>query len=220
MLQVALAPCSPFSVTPGLMRDTAALAENDDCALHTHLGRERMTRMRSASRRFGCRPVDYLEDVRLARGPRPGWRTASISTTARSKRLGKAGVGVSHCPTSNAVLASGLCRTRELEAAGVKVGLGVDGSASNDSSNLMEGVRHALMLQPADAMTRRLYASRRAALGDLRLGRAASGATTSARSGSGNRRTWPCSRSTNCAFPARTTRWRRWSCAARIAPTG
>ena len=61
-------------------------------------------------------------------------------------RLGGAGVGVSHCPTSNAVLASGFCRTRELEGAGVKVGLGVDGSASNDSSNLMEGARHALML--------------------------------------------------------------------------
>ncbi|MEQ1395248.1 amidohydrolase family protein, partial [Salmonella enterica] len=62
------------------------------------------------------------------------------------KRLGRHGVGVCHCPTSNMVLASGQCRTRELEAAGSPVGLGVDGSASNDNSNLIEGVRHALMI--------------------------------------------------------------------------
>ena len=71
---------------------------------------------------------------------------AFISPMTISRRLGKHGVGVCHCPTSNMVLASGQCRTRELEAAGVAVGLGVDGSASNDSSNLMEGVRHALLM--------------------------------------------------------------------------
>ena len=143
MLQVALAPCSPFSVTRGLMRDTAELAGRCGCALHTHLG-ETHDEDAFCIERFGCRPVDYLEDCGWL-GPKT-WLAHGIHfDDGEIARLGGAGVGVCHCPTSNAVLASGTCRTRELEAAGVKVGLGVDGSASNDSSNLMEGVRHALM---------------------------------------------------------------------------
>lgn len=144
MLQVALAPCSPFSVTRELMRDTAALATKCGCALHTHLG-ETHDEDEFCVSMFGCRPVDYLEDCGWL-GDRT-WLAHGIHFgDDEIARLGGAGVGVSHCPTSNAVLASGFCRTRDLEGAGVKVGLGVDGSASNDSSNLMEGARHALML--------------------------------------------------------------------------
>jgi 8-oxoguanine deaminase len=144
MLQVAFAPCSPFSVTRELMADTAKLAKRCGCRLHTHLG-ETHDEDAWCVERFGCRPVDYLEES--------GWlgETTWIAhgihfDDGEIGRLGAAKVGVSHCPTSNAVLASGLCRTRDLEAAGSPVGLGVDGSASNDSSNLMEGVRHALMV--------------------------------------------------------------------------
>ena len=94
---------------------------------------------------FGCRPLDYLEQV--------GWLNERVwlahgihFNDAEMARLGKHGMGICHCPTSNMILSSGICRTKELEAAGVTVGLGVDGSASNDSSNLMETVRHAFLL--------------------------------------------------------------------------
>ncbi len=144
MLQVALAPCSPFSVTRELMRDTAALAKRCGCRLHTHLA-ETHDEDEFCRHTFGCRPVDYLEESGWLHDGT--WLAHGIHfDSGEIARLGAAGVGVSHCPTSNMVLASGQCRTRELEAAGAAVGLGVDGSASNDSSNLMEGVRHALML--------------------------------------------------------------------------
>jgi len=141
---VALAPCAPFNVTKQLMLDTAALAEKHDCRLHTHLG-ETLDEDDYCLHHFNCRPVDYLEEV--------GWLNERVwlahgihFNDEEVKRLGRHRVGVCHCPTSNMVLASGACRTKELETAGAIVGLGVDGSASNDSSNLMEGVRHALML--------------------------------------------------------------------------
>ncbi len=144
MTRIALAPCSPFSVTRSLMKATADLAAKHDCRLHTHLG-ETHDENDFCLSTFQCRPVDYLEEV--------GWMSDRTWLAhgihfddAEVARLGRHGVGICHCPTSNAVLASGLCRTRELEAAGAPVGLGVDGSASNDNSNLMEGVRHALML--------------------------------------------------------------------------
>lgn len=144
MTQVALAPCSPFSVTRELMKDTAFLASQCGCGLHTHLG-ETHDEDAFCEAKFGMRPVDYLESV--------GWLGSSTWLAhgihfkdEEVSRLGAAGVGICHCPTSNMVLASGHCRTRDLEAAGAKVGLGVDGSASNDSSNLMEGIRHALMV--------------------------------------------------------------------------
>jgi len=143
-LQIALAPCSPFSVTRELMRETAQLAEKHDCRLHTHLA-ETKDEDAFCEATFKMRPLDYLEDC--------GWLTNRTwlahgihFSDSDIKRLGKHGVGVCHCPTSNMTLASGMCRTCELEAAGVALGLGVDGSASNDASNLMEGVRHALLL--------------------------------------------------------------------------
>jgi 8-oxoguanine deaminase len=144
MTTVALAPCAPFNVTKDLMKDTAALAEKHDCRLHTHLG-ETLDEDAFCLEKFGMRPLDYLEDV--------GWMTDRVwlahgihFSDEEIKRIGACGMGVCHCPTSNMVLASGQCRTKELEAAGAVVGLGVDGSASNDNSNLMESVRHALML--------------------------------------------------------------------------
>ncbi|EFO31384.1 hydroxydechloroatrazine ethylaminohydrolase [Roseibium sp. TrichSKD4] len=143
-LQVALAPCSPFSVTQNLMKETAALAKKHDCRLHTHLG-ETFDEDAFCIETFGCRPVDYLEECGWLN--ERTWLAHGIHfNDDEVKRLGHACVGVCHCPTSNMVLASGQCRTKELEAAGSPVGLGVDGSASNDNSNLMEGVRHALMI--------------------------------------------------------------------------
>lgn len=144
MLQVALAPCSPFSVTRELMEGAAEIAGRCGCGLHTHLA-ETHDEDAFCLHMFGQRPLDYLESVGWMGGRT--WLAHGIHfDDGEVARLGAAGVGVSYCPTSNMVLASGQCRTRELEAAGVKLGLGVDGSASNDSSNLMEGVRHALML--------------------------------------------------------------------------
>ena len=144
MTQVALAPCAPFNVSKRLMIETVALAQKHDCGLHTHLAETR-DEVDYCREKFQCRPVDYLEEV--------GWMNDRVwlahgihFNDDEVKRLGKARVGVCHCPTSNMVLASGQCRTKELEAAGSPVGLGVDGSASNDNSNLMEGVRHALMI--------------------------------------------------------------------------
>ncbi|MFZ1813465.1 MAG: 8-oxoguanine deaminase [Rhizobiaceae bacterium] len=144
MTQVALAPCSPFSVTRELMHETGDLARRCNCRLHTHLG-ETHDEDAYCIEKFGCRPVDYLEENGWLEDRT--WLAHGIHfDDGEIRRLGKAGVGVCHCPTSNMVLASGTCRTRDLEAAGAPVGLGVDGSASNDSSNLMEGVRHALMI--------------------------------------------------------------------------
>lgn len=144
MTRIALAPCAPFTVSKRLMRESARLAETHDCRLHTHLG-ETHDEDAYCRDRFGMRPVDYLEEQ--------GWLTDRVWLAhgihfddGEVARLGAHGVGVCHCPTSNMTLASGRCRTLELEAAGAPVGLGVDGSASNDNSNLMESVRHALML--------------------------------------------------------------------------
>ncbi len=144
-IRIALAPCSPFSIDRDLMRESARLAERYDCQLHTHLC-ETDDEERFCLETYGLRPVDLLEET--------GWMSSRVwlahgihFNAEEIGRLGRAGVGVCHCAASNMVLASGVCRTCELEAAGSAVGLGVDGSASNDSSNMMEAARHALMLQ-------------------------------------------------------------------------
>lgn len=144
MIQIALAPCTPFTVTKGLMAETAALARKHGCRLHTHIAETR-DETQYCEARFGCRPVDYLEET--------GWLASDVwlahgihFNDDEIGRLGHHHLAVCHCPTSNMVLASGHCRTRDLESAGVSVGLGVDGSASNDNSNLIESVRHALMI--------------------------------------------------------------------------
>lgn len=144
MTQIALAPCAPFSVTRELMRASAELAEKHDCRLHTHLAETRDEEA-FCIETFGYRPIDWLEDSHWLQ-PRTWVAHGVHFTTEDCARLGRHKVGVCHCPTSNAVLASGFCPTLDLEAAGSPVGLGVDGSASNDGSNLMEEVRHALMV--------------------------------------------------------------------------
>jgi 8-oxoguanine deaminase len=145
MIQIALAPCSPFSVTGRLMTETARLAEKRGVRLHTHLA-ETEDENAFCQARFGCRPLDYLENC--------GWLSDRVwlahgihFTDAEIVRLGKAGTGICHCPSSNQVLASGICQASALERAGAPVGLGVDGSASNDGSNLIQEVRAAFLLQ-------------------------------------------------------------------------
>ena len=145
MLQVALAPCSPFSVTEDLMKESATLAREKKVRLHTHLA-ETHDENEFCLKIFGVRPVDYLERV--------GWMSDDVwlahgihFNDEEIVRLGKAGVAVTHCPSSNMILGSGQCPTLDLEKAGSPVGLGVDGSASNDCSNLIQEVRQALMLQ-------------------------------------------------------------------------
>ena len=144
MIQIGLAPCSPFSVTKSLMARTADLARVHDCPLHTHLC-ETADEEAFCLSTYGCRPVDFLEETGWLE-PRV-WLAHGIHfNDGEIGRLGRHGVGVCHCAASNMMLASGICRTVELEAAGTPVGLGVDGSASNDASNMMEALRHALMI--------------------------------------------------------------------------
>lgn len=145
MVQIALAPCSPFSVTKEIMAESALLAERLDVRLHTHLA-ETLDEEDFCKKMFGLRTVDYLDSV--------GWLTDRTwlghgihFTNAEIARLGAAGTAVAHCPTSNMRLASGTARVLELEDAGVPVGLGVDGSASNDASNMILEARQALYLQ-------------------------------------------------------------------------
>jgi len=144
-IQIALAPCSPFSVTPEIMRASATLAEELDVRLHTHLA-ETLDEEDFCLQRFGLRTVDYLDSVGWL-GPRT-WLAHGIHFNGEEiARLGAAGTGICHCPSSNMRLASGICPTVDLEAAGAPVGLGVDGSASNDASNMILEARQALYLQ-------------------------------------------------------------------------
>ena len=144
MRQIALAPCSPFSVTRELMRETAQLARAHGVRLHTHLGETRDENAFCVAK-LGVRPLDYLEDVDWLADD--VWLAHGIHfTQAEIERLGAAGAGVCHCPSSNMVLASGICPVNDLLSAGARVGLGVDGSASNDSSNLIQEVRQALLI--------------------------------------------------------------------------
>jgi 8-oxoguanine deaminase len=144
-IQIALAPCSPFSVTPDIMVESAAMAERLDVRLHTHLA-ETLDEEDFCLQRFGLRTVDYLDSVGWL-GPRT-WLAHGIHFNPQEiARLGAAGTGVCHCPTSNMRLASGICPTLDLVAAGAPLGLGVDGSASNDASNMILEARQALYLQ-------------------------------------------------------------------------
>ncbi|MWV17835.1 8-oxoguanine deaminase [Pseudomonas sp. L-22-4S-12] len=144
-IQIALAPCSPFSVTSEIMQASAALAAQQDVRLHTHLA-ETLDEEAFCQQRFGLRTVDYLDSVGWL-GPRT-WLAHGIHFNAEEiARLGAAGTGICHCPVSNMRLASGICPTLALQEAGAPVGLGVDGSASNDASNLILEARQALYLQ-------------------------------------------------------------------------
>lgn len=158
MVRVALAPCSPFSVTEDLMVRSAELAERLDVRLHTHFAENAQDDEFSIAT-FGCRPMEYLE--------RTGWCTdrtwvAHCVTPSHDEiqRLGAVGVGVAHCPSSNMILSSGIAPIVDLRAAGVKVGLGVDGSSSADSASLWLEARQSMLLAKlrngADAGTARM----------------------------------------------------------------
>ena len=142
MVHVTVAPCSPFSVTSGLMVESAELARRHGLRLHTHLC-ETVEEQQHCLERFGRRPVEMLDewgwlgdDVWLAHG-------IHIDDDEMA-RLGSAGTGVAHCPSSNARMAAGMCRVTDLRAAGCPVGLGVDGVASNEVGGLFAEMRQAL----------------------------------------------------------------------------
>lgn len=145
MVHVALAPCSPFSVTGDLMRESAVLARAYGVRLHTHLA-ETMDEDAFCLEKFGAKPVDYMaslgwigDDV---------WHAHCVVLNPEEIALfARTGCGVAHCPSSNMRLASGIAPIRAMRDAGVRVGLGVDGSASNDSSHLLAEARQAMLLQ-------------------------------------------------------------------------
>lgn len=143
MTRIALAPCSPFSVTDGLMRRTADLAREHGVRLHTHLA-ETLDEERFCLEVSGCRPVEYLR--RLGWLGNDVWLAHCVHLSPEEVRLfGETGTGVAHCPSSNFRLGSGIAPVKALLEAGAPVGLGVDGSASNDSSNMMAEARQALL---------------------------------------------------------------------------
>lgn len=144
MRQVALAPCSPFSVTEDLLRESAKLARTLGVRLHTHLC-ETVDEERFVANRCGMRPLEYMESL--------GWIGEDVWVAhgihfndAELKHLAETGTGIAHCPISNMKLSSGVCRIPEMLKLGVPVGLAVDGSASNDGSNLLEEIRVAYLL--------------------------------------------------------------------------
>ncbi|OQA47187.1 MAG: 8-oxoguanine deaminase [Chloroflexi bacterium ADurb.Bin325] len=145
MVRVALAPCSPFTVTADIMRSSAELARAYGVRLHTHLA-ETKDEEEFCLEKFGARPVDYVASLGWT-GP-DVWHAHCVHLNAAEVGLFAAtGSGVAHCPSSNMRLASGIAPVRALRDAGVNVGLGVDGSASNDSSHLLAEARQAMLLQ-------------------------------------------------------------------------
>ena len=142
--QIVLAPCSPFSVTGELMKQSAKLAREYGVHLHTHLA-ETEDEESFCKQKFGFRPVGYMESVDWV-GTDVWFAHAVYVDDAEVQKFAHTGCGVAHCPTSNMRLASGIAPIREYLAAGVKVGLGVDGSASNDGSHLLNEARQALLV--------------------------------------------------------------------------
>jgi len=145
MTRVVVAPCSPFSVSADLMRESIALARSYGVHAHTHLA-ETIDEENYCIEKFGCRPVELAEQL--------GWLGDDVwhahmvhPSTKEVGVLGASHTGVAHCPSSNMRLGSGISPIRALVDAGARVGLGVDGSASNDSSHLLDEVRHAMLLQ-------------------------------------------------------------------------
>ena len=144
MLQIVIAPCSPFSVTPDLMRQAAELARTRGVRLHTHLA-ETLDEERFCLEQFGRRPLGYAEDLGWSGGD-VWFAHAVFMDNEEVRRMGQAGIGVAHCPSSNMRLASGIAPVLRYLTAGVPVGLGVDGSASNDGSHLLGEARQALLI--------------------------------------------------------------------------
>lgn len=157
MVRVGLAPCSPFSVSRELMRDAAVLARDKGVMLHTHLA-ENDEDIAYSLEKFGCRPGQYAEE--LGWTGNDVWHAHCVKLDAGEIELfARSGTGIAHCPCSNCRLGSGIAPVRSMRDAGVQVGLGVDGSASNDSGNLVAEARMAMLLQRvargADAMSAR-----------------------------------------------------------------
>lgn len=145
MIQIALAPCSPFSVTKSIMQSTSILANKYNVRMHTHLS-ETEDEDAFCQKMYGCRPIDYLEQVGWLNDKT--WLAHAIHyTDAELIRLGRAGIGIAHCPSSNMILSSGICKTIEARDHGCKISIAVDGSASNDHSNMMMELRAAFLLQ-------------------------------------------------------------------------
>lgn len=157
MVRVGIAPCSPFSVSRELMRDAALLARDKGVYLHTHLA-ENDEDVSYSLEKFGCRPGQYAEDLGWT-GP-DVWHAHCVKLDAEEQTLfAQTKTGVAHCPCSNCRLGSGIAPIRQMRDRGVPVGLGVDGSASNDAGNLILEARQAMLLQRvsngADAMSAR-----------------------------------------------------------------
>ncbi len=157
MCRVGIAPCSPFSVSTDLMRNAALLARDKGVMLHTHLA-ENDEDVAYSLEQFGCRPGQYAESLGWV-GP-DVWHAHCVKLDPSEIALFAAtGTGVAHCPCSNCRLGSGIAPLRAMRDAGVRVGLGVDGSASNDAGNLVAEARQAMLLQRvllgADAMSAR-----------------------------------------------------------------
>ncbi|MFK5996694.1 MAG: 8-oxoguanine deaminase [Rhodobacterales bacterium] len=157
MVRVGIAPCSPFSVSRELMRDSAILARDKGVMLHTHLA-ENDEDIAYSLEKFGCRPGQYAES--LGWTGKDVWHAHCVKLDAQEMDLfARTGTGVAHCPCSNCRLGSGIAPVRMMRDGGVKVGLGVDGSASNDAGHLLDEARQALLLQRvqngADAMSAR-----------------------------------------------------------------
>ena len=155
MIRVGLAPCSPFSVTRELMRDTAVLARDKKVSLHTHLA-ENEEDIAYSLEKFGCRPGQYAEE--LGWTGKDVWHAHCVKLDKQEINLfSRSRTGVSHCPCSNCRLGSGIAPINEMLTSGVNVGLGVDGSASNDIGSLISEARQAMLLQRvsngADAMS-------------------------------------------------------------------
>lgn len=170
MCRVGLAPCAPFSVSPELMRDTAALAREHGLRLHTHLC-ETEDEEDYCAKVYGVRPFEFMEQVDWV-GP-DVWYAHGIHFADREiEEMGRRGTGIAHCPSSNMRLGSGTARMKRLVDHNVPVGLGVDGSASNDSSDMLGEARACLLAHRhvggADAMTAR-HALRLATWGGARV---------------------------------------------------
>jgi len=144
MARIVLAPCSPFSVSPDLMRESLALARSYGVHSHTHLA-ETLDEERYCLERFGSRPIAYAESLDWL-GPDVWHAHVVHPSLAEIDRLGATQTGIAHCPSSNMRLASGIAPIHKLQAAGARVGLGVDGSASNDASSMLDEARQTLLL--------------------------------------------------------------------------
>ena len=157
MTRIALAPCSPFSVTTELMKQTAVLAEREDVLLHTHLA-ETQDEEEFCLQTFGFRPVDYMEEVNWLT-PRSWFAHIVWASDADIRKLSEHKCGMAHCPSSNMRLGSGIAPVAIMKQTDMRIGIGVDGSASNDGNSFIGEVRLATLLQRvkygADALTSR-----------------------------------------------------------------